>query len=79
MHDQPRSSRREFLHRTAIAGAASFAVPYLIPGGVLAAAGKPGANDRIGIGGIGIGRQGSGVLAAPSESGHDPLHRPSPT
>jgi predicted dehydrogenase len=62
MHDQPRSSRREFLHRTVITGAASVAVPYLIPGGVLAAAGKPGANERIGIAGIGIGRQGTGDL-----------------
>ena len=64
MYDHSRPSRREFLHRTVLSGAASFAVPHLIPGGVLAAAGKPGANDRIGIGGIGIGRQGSGVLAA---------------
>ena len=59
MHDQTRPSRRVFLHRTVITGAASFTVPYLIPRGVLAAAGKLGANDRIGIGGIGIGRQGS--------------------
>ena len=45
-----------------LAGAASFALPYLIPSGVLAADGQPGANDRIGIAGIGIGRQGTGVL-----------------
>ena len=29
---------------------------------MLAAPGRPGANDRIGIGGIGVGRQGSGML-----------------
>lgn len=52
-------SRRQFLRRSA----AVAAVPYFIPAGVLAADGKPGANDRIGIAGIGIGRQGSGVLA----------------
>ncbi len=36
--------------------------PYLIPSGVLAAQGRPGANDRIGVGFIGIGRQASGNL-----------------
>jgi predicted dehydrogenase len=55
-------SRREFLRRSAVAGAAGVALPYLIPSGVLARAGQPGANDRIGIAGIGIGRQGTGVL-----------------
>jgi predicted dehydrogenase len=59
-HSKP--TRREFLRRGAAAGAVSFALPYLIPSGVLAAAGQPGANDRIGIAGIGIGRQGEGVL-----------------
>jgi predicted dehydrogenase len=48
--------------------AAAGAAPYLIPSGVLAAAGAPGANDRIGIAGIGIGRQGSGVLAGALKS-----------
>ncbi len=52
-------SRRQFLHRSA----AAVAVPLVIPAGVLAAPGRPGANDRIGIAGIGIGRQGSGDLA----------------
>ena len=33
------------------------AAPYVIPTGVLAAPGKPGANDRIGIGWIGMGRR----------------------
>jgi predicted dehydrogenase len=55
-------SRRQFLRRSAALTAAA-AVPCFIPSGVLAAPGKPGANDRIGIAGIGIGRQGSGVLA----------------
>ena len=41
---------------------AAVAAPYLIPSGVLAAAGRPGANDRIGMAGIGIGRQGSATL-----------------
>ena len=55
-------TRRQFLHRTAAAAAAGLAAPCFIPSHVLAAEGRPGANDRIGIAGIGIGRQGSGVL-----------------
>jgi predicted dehydrogenase len=52
-------TRRHFLQTAAAAGVA---VPYLIPAGLLAAPGRPGPNDRIGIAGIGIGRQGSGDL-----------------
>jgi predicted dehydrogenase len=55
----PTTSRRDFLRGAAAAG---LAVPYFIPPGVLAAADRPGANDKIGIAGIGIGRQGSGDL-----------------
>jgi predicted dehydrogenase len=57
-------SRREFLRQGAALTAAGVAAPYLIPHGVLAAEGRLGANDRIGIGGIGVGRQGSGVTAS---------------
>ncbi len=56
-----RVTRRQFLHRGA-AMSAALAAPHLIPSGVLAAGGQPGANDKIGIVGIGIGRQGRGVL-----------------
>ena len=63
MPSPSRFSRRELLRRGAAATAAGMAVPYLVPSGVLAAKGKPGANERIGIAGIGIGRQGSGDLA----------------
>ncbi len=54
-------SRRSFLQRGAalVAGAA---LPQILPSGVLAAAGRPGANDRIGLGFIGIGRQAEGLL-----------------
>ncbi|MGA2035537.1 MAG: Gfo/Idh/MocA family oxidoreductase [Thermoguttaceae bacterium] len=62
MRNPPEVSRREFLRRGVLAGAASFALPGLIPRSVLAAPGRPGANDRIGIAGIGIGRQGTDVL-----------------
>ena len=55
-------SRRAFLRHAATLTAAGAAAPYLIPSGVLAAEGRPGANDRIGIAGIGVGRQGKGVF-----------------
>lgn len=61
MSERSRVTRRQFLHRGAAVGAV-VAAPYLIPSGVLAADGQPGANDRIGVAGIGIGRQGTGVL-----------------
>ena len=53
-----RLSRRQFL----ASSTAAAAVPLFIPTGVLAAPGRPGANDRIGVAGIGIGRQGSSDL-----------------
>ncbi len=61
MQNQFEHSRRAFLR--CAAGVAGFAAPWLIPHGVLGGPGSPGANERIGIAGIGIGRQGSGVLA----------------
>ena len=64
MKAMTRVTRRDFLRRSALTAAAGTAVPYLIPSGVLAAEGQPGANERIGIGFIGIGRQASGLLAA---------------
>jgi predicted dehydrogenase len=56
------SSRRGFLRQTATACAAASILPQILPTGVLAADGVPGANDRIGIGFIGIGRQASDLL-----------------
>ncbi len=55
-------SRRSFLSKSAMLGAAGFGMPYIIPSGVLAMNGNPGANDRIVIGGIGVGRQGLPVI-----------------
>ena len=60
MNRPTRVTRREFLRRGVLLTAAGAAAPYLIPSGVLAAKGRPGANDRIGVAGIGVGRQGSG-------------------
>ena len=57
-------SRRTFLRRAT----AAVAVPYLIPSGLLAAPGKPGPNEQIGVAGIGIGRRGAGVFKNTIES-----------
>lgn len=65
-----RLSRRGFLKNVVAAAGGTLAVPYLIPRGVLASEEKLGANDRIGIGGIGIGRQGSGVFRNCVKSKH---------
>ena len=59
---EQRISRRSFLQRSAGWGAATLTVPQWIPSGVLAADGRPGANDRIGVGFIGIGRQASDLM-----------------
>lgn len=59
-------NRRNFLTNTAVLISSTAAVPYFVPRTVLAdtAAKRPGANDRIGIAGIGVGRQGSGVFGS---------------
>jgi hypothetical protein len=56
MKEAPKVSRRRF----STGAAAAFGIPYIIPSRVLAAPGRPGANDRIVIGHIGVGGMGSG-------------------
>jgi predicted dehydrogenase len=58
MTKSQRFDRRAFL---AAAGSAA-SVPLLIPAGVLAAPGRPGANERITLGHIGVGGMGNGHL-----------------
>ncbi len=58
MNRQPALQRREFL--AAVGSAASAA--YLIPSGVLAAAGKSGANQRLTVAQVGIGGMGGAHL-----------------
>ena len=62
-------SRRQWLKQTAAAAAAGVAVPYFVPRGVLAAADKPGANDRIRIGAIGVGGRATMLLDQLPETG----------
>ena len=54
-------TRRRFLQSSAAAGAAAgLTFPYIIPNHVLAQQGRPGANDRIVVGMIGVGGRGGG-------------------
>ncbi len=59
MNEQRPIGRRRFLGTAS----ALLSAPYVIPSTVLAAPGKPGANDRITLGHIGVGGMGSGHLA----------------
>ena len=54
-------SRRQFLKRAAVAGAA-VAVPCIIPGSALGLNGAVPPSGRIVLGGMGVGGRGSGVL-----------------
>jgi len=69
MNTQQRISRRQILKDGAIAAAGAVALPYLIPSGVLARDGRAGPNDRIGVAGIGVGRQGTTDLGWLHEAG----------
>lgn len=55
-------TRRHFLRRGMGLAAAGSAAPWIVPSDVLARQGQVGPNDQIGIGGIGIGRQGGGLM-----------------
>jgi len=55
-------SRRDFLKATSTLTAV-MAVPMVIPRSVLAQGATPGANERIGVAGIGVGRQGGPVFS----------------
>lgn len=59
-----RAGRRGFLK-----AAAAFSVPTIIPRHVLAADGKPGANDRIAVGAIGVGNRARLLLEQLPENG----------
>ena len=57
-----RLPRRRFIEQTAALAAGTLAAPYFVPSTVLAAPGKPGANDRIGIAFVGTGRRANQML-----------------
>jgi len=60
-------SRRRFLKSAGALAAGEVLLPYAIPRSVLASADRPGANDRIGVGWIGVGRRGGQLLGLPAE------------
>jgi predicted dehydrogenase len=57
-----RITRRRVLQQAAAAGLAGWAIPKVIPSGVLARAGRVGANERIVLGGIGVRRMGGALI-----------------
>ena len=67
------------MRRGAAMTSAAAALPQWIPSSVLAAPGRPGANDRIGVGYIGCGRRGNQLMELPPEgrivAGADPDRR----
>ncbi len=63
MRNPSTASRRRFLKSATLAVAS----PLLIPRTVLADADRPGANDRVGVGYIGVGRRGSQLYGLPKE------------
>ena len=56
------TNRRDFIRAGFATGAAAFAAPWLVPASAF------GANDRIVLGGIGVGNQGSGNVRSLSFS-----------
>ncbi|HEX5446586.1 MAG TPA: Gfo/Idh/MocA family oxidoreductase [Pirellulales bacterium] len=64
-----RPNRRQFLQVAGGAAASAFAVPTIIPRTALAAPGKPGANDRVTVGAIGVGGRASLLLEQLPEGG----------
>jgi predicted dehydrogenase len=57
-----RHSRRQVLKIGVRGAVAAAAVPWFIPSGVLAGGAKPGPNEQIGVGVIGVGRRGGQLL-----------------
>jgi hypothetical protein len=62
-------SRRQFLACGTTAALAGAVIPSFVPAGVLAAPGRPGTNDRINIGFIGIGRRAISLLGSAARLG----------
>jgi predicted dehydrogenase len=62
------TTRRHFLATGATLAGGAFGVPTLIPRSALAAPGKPGANERIAVGAIGVGGRAALLLEQLPES-----------
>ncbi|OHB84229.1 MAG: hypothetical protein A2V98_11910 [Planctomycetes bacterium RBG_16_64_12] len=62
MSESSTVSRRQFIGKTAAAGAVGVSAPYFVSARALGEGGKPGANDRLGIALIGAGGMGRANL-----------------
>ena len=62
MNSASRLRRRDFLRQTSTALAAAFAAPAFIPASALGRAGAMAPSERVTMGFIGVGGQGSGHL-----------------
>ena len=67
MRTQRTLSRRRFLGQSTSIISGAVTAPLIVPSTVLAAAGRPGANDRIGVGYIGAGRRANQLMGLPPE------------
>jgi len=68
MAGKHRIDRRTFLKRATQASAAAVVTPMILPRGVLAANGVPGANDRVQVAYIGVGRRGTQIMDLPDDT-----------
>jgi predicted dehydrogenase len=66
--NSPGVSRRQFVVRAAKVAATGLVAPYYVPCEVLAAPGRAGANDRIGVGYIGVGHRGAQLMNLPADA-----------
>lgn len=64
-----KTSRRRFLQSAGAAVGGAMAAPYFVPSGVLARAGRPGANERVTIGFIGAGGRGRQLMQQMPDGG----------
>ena len=60
-------SRRDFLAGAAGLASASVALPCFVPASALGGPATPGANERIGVGYVGVGRRGQQLMALPKQ------------
>jgi predicted dehydrogenase len=67
MNVRSKVSRRHFLARHAAGAAGAVLLPQIVPSAALAGPDRPGANDRIGVGYIGVGRRGQQLMGLPKE------------
>jgi predicted dehydrogenase len=68
MSEKPTTSRRQFIRRTSVLAASGAALPFAISTSVLAGLRRTGANDRVGIGYIGVGRRAPQLMGLPPEA-----------